>query len=214
MSKTNLNKMTAEELETYLRELKQKEADKAERERKKYEALRDKKIEHIMKKAQQLYDELSAFKALCHHEMDEQAQTLSDYGKIRSNSKGGFTITNSRGDLRITRRRDTEPSWDERSTKAIELIKSFLSECIKKRDEKMHEILMSFLQRNDKGDLEYSRVMSLLQHQDKFTDERWVEGLKLLKESYGNHLKGYGYEFKVKNESGNWNNLILNFSGL
>lgn len=214
MSTKNLNKMTAEELENYLRELKQKEDDKVEKERKKYEAMRDKKIETIMSKAQSLYKELSAFKALCHSEMDEQAQTLSDYGKIRSNSKGGFTITNSRGDLRITRRRDTEPMWDERSTKAIELIKSFLSECIKKRDEKMHEILMSFLQRNDKGDLEYSRVMSLLQHQDKFTDERWVEGLKLLKESYGNHLKGYGYEFKEKTASGNWNNLILNFSGI
>ncbi|NDG53898.1 MAG: DUF3164 family protein, partial [Flavobacteriia bacterium] len=118
---------------------------------------------------------------------------LSEYGKIRSNSKGGFSVTDKNDTMRVTRRRDTEPVWDERSGKAVELIKEFLGDAIKKRDIKMYEILMSFLERNANGDLEYGRVMDLYKHEDKFDDPRWKEGLKLIKESFSNHLKGYGY---------------------
>jgi hypothetical protein len=214
METQDLSKMTTQELEQFLKKRKAAEAKKAETERKAYEANRDQKIEAIITTAKTMFRELEEFKQFCHIEMDDQAIKLSDYGLLRSNSKGGFTITHSDGSMRVTRRRDTEPSWDERSTKAIELIKDFLGDTIKKRDKDLYEILMGFLQRNEKGDLEYSRVMSLFQHTDKFDDQRWIEGLKLIKESYGNHLKGFGYEFKVKTESGHWKNLILNFSSI
>ncbi|PKP26606.1 MAG: hypothetical protein CVU03_03460 [Bacteroidetes bacterium HGW-Bacteroidetes-2] len=214
MQTQDLTQLSTKELEQLLKSRKAAEAKKAEAERKQYEATRDTKIEAIITTARTMHRELEEFKQFCHIEMDEQAVKLSDYGKLRSNSKGGFTITHSDGSMRVTRRRDTEPSWDERSTKAIELIKDFLGDTIKKRDKDLYEILMGFLQRNEKGDLEYSRVMSLFQHSDKFNDSRWVEGLKLIKESYGNHLKGFGYEFKIKTESGHWQNLILNFSSI
>jgi hypothetical protein len=48
-------------------------------------------------------------------------------------------------------------------------------------------------------------------YEDKFDDPCWKEGLKLIKESFSNHLKGYGYEFKVKGDDGKWENLYLNF---
>lgn len=214
MENTDLSKLSTQELEELLKKRKAAEAKKAAAEKKEYEADRDKKIENIITTARTLFRELSEFKDYCHIEMDKQAEKLSGYGKLRSNSKGGFTITHSDGTMRVTRRRDTEPFWDERSTKAIELIKDFLSDTIKKRDKDLYEILMGFLQRNEKGDLEYARVMSLFQHADKFNDPRWTEGLKLIKESYGNHLKGFGYEFKVKTPSGHWQNLILNFSSI
>jgi ribosomal protein L31E len=145
--------------------------------------------------------------------MENQALKLAEYGKIRGNSKGGFTVTNSDDTMRITRRRDTEPAWDERSTKAVQLIKDFLSDTIKKRDVKLYEILIGFLEKNGKGDLEYSSVMNLYSHEDKF-EERWKEGLRLIKQSFSNHFKGYGYEFKFKEEDGKWQNIILNFSSL
>ena len=206
--------MTTAELEQLLKQKKANEAKKLESERKAYEKERDEKVFNIMNTAKTLFREMSEFKQYCHLEMDKQANALSEYGKIRSNSKGGFSITNTEDTERITRRRDTEPVWDERSTKAIELIKDFLGDTIKKRDIKLYEILMGFLERNQKGDLEYGRVMDLYKHEDKFDDPRWKEGLRLIKESFSNHLKGYGYEFKYKDESGKWQNIILNFSSL
>ena len=56
--------------------------------------------------------------------------------------------------------------------------------------------------------------MNLLKHEDKYNDPRWLEGLRLIKESFSNHFKGYSYEFHFKNESGKWQKLELNFSAL
>ncbi|MDC9722399.1 MAG: hypothetical protein PSN34_06455 [Urechidicola sp.] len=74
---------------------------------------------------------------------------------------------------------------------------------------------MSFLIRNKSGDLEYSRVMDLLSHEDKYTDERWVEGLHLVKESYSNVMKGYGYQLMHRPKEGDkWDNINLSFSSI
>jgi Protein of unknown function (DUF3164) len=207
-------KLSIAELELLLAKEKAKQAKKLETEKVAYESDRDEKVFAIITTAKALFRELGEFKTFCHLEMDAQASKLAEYGKIRSNSKGGFTVSDRHDTMRVTRRRDTEPVWDERSTKAIELIKDFLGDAIKKRDEKMYEILMSFLERNAKGELEYARVMDLYKHEDKFEDARWKEGLRLIKESFSNHLKGYGYEFKNKDENGKWQNILLNFSGL
>lgn len=211
----DLSKVSKEELQAALKRAEAAEKMKLAKEKEAYEADRDKKVQDILITAKTLFKELSEFKQYCHIEMDKQAVKLAEYGKIRSNSKGGFSVTNSEDTMRVTRRRDTEPAWDERSGKAVELIKEFLADTIKKRDIKLYEILLGFLERNANGDLEYSRVMDLYKHEDKYDDPRWKEGLRLIKESFSNHLKGFGYEFKMKNEeSGKWESILLNFSSL
>lgn len=210
----DISKLSAKDLKKYLAEKEKAEKDQLEKERKAYEREKDQMIEKIITTVTTMSKELAEFKTFCHIEMDNHQKKLENYGKLRSNSKGGFSLTNSDDTMRVTRRLDTEPTWDERSTKAMELIKDFLSDTVKKRDMKLYEILISFLERNAKGDLEYSRVMDLYKHEDKFDDPRWKEGLRLMKESFSNHLKGFGYEFKIKGADGKWQSLLLNFSSL
>jgi hypothetical protein len=212
--KIDISKLSVSELEAYLKKKKEKEAKQLAQEKETYERERDENIFKIITTAKTLFKELGEFKQYCHIEMDNQANKLANYGKIRGNSKGGFSVSDRNDTMKVTRRRDTEPVWDERSTKAIELIKEFLGDAIKKRDLDMYEILMGFLERNEKGDLEYARVMDLYKHEAKFDDERWKEGLRLIKESFSNHLKGFGYEFKFRNDEGKWENILLNFSSL
>jgi hypothetical protein len=212
--KIDLNELSTKDLEDLLAKKKKNEASKLEKEKKEYEAHRDETVFKIIKTVETLSEELSGFKMFCHIEMENQAKKLEGYGKIRSNSKGGFSITNSDDTMRVIRRRDTEPVWDERASKGTDLIKDFLGDTIKKKDQSLFEILMGFLERNEKGDLEFARVMDLYKHESKYQDPRWQEGLRLLKESFSTHLKGFGYEFKVKGEDGKWNSLLLNFSGL
>lgn len=212
--KVDLSKLSTQELKELLKKREAREASSLEKEKNEYEAHRDETIFKIIKTAQTLFGELGEFKQFCHIEMENQAKKLEGYGKIRSNSKGGFSVTNTDDTMRVTRRRDTEPVWDERAGKAVELIKDFLSDTIKKRDIKLYNILMGFLEKNKAGDLEYSDVMNLYKHENEFDDPRWKEGLRLIKQSFSNHLKGFGYEFKVKGEDGKWTNLLLNFSGI
>ncbi|WP_425628834.1 DUF3164 family protein [Cellulophaga lytica] len=210
---------TPEELEQLLAKKKQDQADKEEKERIAYEAKRDSLASELIQEAITLQDIIRQFKAKVHASMDEQQEALAKYGKMRSNSKGGFQIVDTEGLLMIKRRRDTEPRWDERSDKGVSLLKDFLGDVVKKRDVKLYEILLGFLEKNKQGDLEYASVLALLKHENKFKDPRWVEGLKLVKEGHHNYLKAYGYEFKTKvtsedNPDGKWQSIILNFSSL
>ncbi len=208
------NELSTKELEALLASRKQAEKKQREAERKDYEKGKDTTIEALFDEAEELALATARFKNKCHVVMQAQHEKLSQYGGIRSNSKGGFELTHSNGAKAVKRRRDTDPTWDERATKAVELIKDFLGDTVKKRDAELHDILMEFIERNDKGDLEFAKVMNLFKHQDKFSDTRWVNGLQLIKESYSQSFKAYGYEFKRKNNAGKWEALTVNFSSL
>lgn len=213
----NIELLSPQQLEALQAQLAKKQAA-AQKEKEKaktqYEKQRDRSIKIITGKARSLSELLKEFKQLISGEMESQHQTLTEYGEIRSNSKGGFSITSSDGSMRVTRTRDTEPFWDERGSKAVAMLKDFLEETAKKRDKDLFEILMGFLSRNEKGDLEYSKVFLLLKHRNAFSDPRWTEGLNLLEESFQVNLRGYGYEIKVKDEQGKWQNISLNFTAL
>ena len=210
-----VSEMTTKELEEFLKKKKSEEAAKRERERVKYEKERDTAIGQLMEAAREASLALARLKSMATSVMDGQHMKLEEYGALRKNSKGGFNVTNSAGTARVTRRIDSDPKWDERAEKGVELIKEFLADAVKKRDKKLFEILLSFLERNKKGDLEYAKVLTLMQHRDKYSDERWLEGLRLLEESYSLIRKGFAYYFEVKEKEGDkWQKVELNFHGV
>lgn len=215
---TDIKNLTAEDRKVLMAELAtEQKAEKAKRakQKKKYEDKRDASIEELMDEAKEFSLALGRFKSKVHATMEQHRETLNEYGGIRSNSQGGFSIFNNDKKLRITRRRDTDPTWDERASKAVELIKEFLlSAGVKKSAGRIHTILMSFIERNNDGDLEYAKVMELLKHEDTFQDPRWVQGLQLIKEGYSITFKRFGYMFQEKNAFGKWVSLDLNFSSI
>lgn len=207
--------MSIQELEEILSKKKKAIESRAMKEKKEYETSRDNTIEDLIDEAREISRSMQRFRTKVDSVMELQHAKLEGYGQIRSNSKGGFAITHSSGDARIRRRLDSEPDWDERSLKGVGLIKDFLFDKVKKRDKKTFELLMSFLVKNKKGDLEYSMVMQLLQHENLYDDQRWVEGLKLLREGYKLYYKGFSYEFHVKDFKGaKWKLVTMNFSNI
>ncbi|MGY0034418.1 hypothetical protein [Pedobacter sp. NJ-S-72] len=54
---------------------------------------RDFKLEELSAEALELALQLARFKSKVHAVMNNQANELAEYGKVRGNSKGGFAIT-------------------------------------------------------------------------------------------------------------------------
>jgi hypothetical protein len=214
MKTIDLSTVSTEELEQVLAEKKKENAARNAAKKKAYEAERDALVEELCNSAIHQSKLLAEFKEFCQEKFDKQYEQLEEYGTLRANSKGGFALVTSCGRFKAVRNRATQPSWDERSNKAITLITEFLETTIRKRDKKLFEILFSFIKKNEKGELEYSRVMNLLQHQDKYNDPRWVEGLNLIKESYSCNLRGYQYDFFQKDKEEKWERINLQFSSL
>lgn len=221
MEAAAINELSIEKLEAIVAERKKEEKIKKEKERKAreierkaYEKDKDVTVDDGFEEAFELANALARFKNKMHVVMEAKKKHLETYGSIRSSSKGGFSLIHSNGQRQIKRRRDTNPIWDERASKAIELLKDFLLDKVKKRDKKVFEMLMGFLEKNQAGDWEFSSAMQMISHEDLFDDPRWLEGIRLLKEGYSLGFKAFSYEFKQKDAHGKWKSLNLNFSSL
>jgi len=203
---------TVEELKAMLQEKEATTANKKQQERTNYETKRDLFVKRVISEALAYNDILKEFKNDLHKSFEDHAEKLAAYGGIRTNSKGGFSLTTADGQFRVKRIRQTTPDWDERSKKGEELIIAFLKEKIENK--KIHKLVMSFLDKNEKGELEYSQVMKLLAMKNEFSDDNWIKGLELMQESYTISLRAYSYEFLTKDKHGKWNRLELNFSSI
>lgn len=182
-----------------------------------YEKNREKRIQKIIKGVNKHFEVLKEFKDYVGEIMEEQHAELEEFGLIKSSSKGGFHIMSDDGSFKIERARDTTPKWDETSLKGVALIRDFLMTQDANASEDTQnklKLLMSLLEKNAAGELEYSKVMIFIKHQDAFDAPEWKEGLKLLIEGYKIEFKKYTYRFSKKDKEGAFVPMSLNFSNL
>lgn len=210
----SIEEMSTAELEEQLQKKKERERKELERKKKQYEEATNERTKNLVGKAIELKSALEAFKEICVQELDQQRELIQEYGSLRSNSKGGFSIENADGTARIKHPYRSIGVWDERATKAVELLKGFLHDTVKKRDKDAYEIIISLLEKNKDGQFEYSRIQTLYKYEDRFDDKRWKEAIRLLKESYKITSSKYDIYFQIRNGQGKWQTLNLNFASL
>ena len=215
----DLDQLTDEQLDEAIAQRKAVKQKAIELDRKQYEAQKENDILCLTDQAEALHDLIVNFKLKCLEVLDAQKQKLDEYGAIRKNSQGGFSIENKASTKKLVRVRATKPMWDERAKKGVDLIKDFLQDTVKKKDKDAYEIMMTFIAKKSNGELEYDKVMQLLQHENRFDDIKrypnqnlWREGLRLIKESYKISFKGYHVRFEVRNAEGKYETIDLNFA--
>lgn len=209
-----VEEMTTAELEALLVKKRQGELAAIQKEKTEYEEKRNNVVIGLAEMAEEVAVILENFNNEARAEMDSQKEALEKYGKIRANSKGGFQLVSKDGKYKVVYQYKSISSYDERADKAEDLLKDFLNDTIKKKDQKMHGIIMSLLERNSKGHLEYSRVQSLYKFENDYEDIRWKEAIKLFKESFTVTDSKMQIYFHKKNEAGAYELINLNFSSL
>jgi hypothetical protein len=203
--------LSLEEMQKIVAEKEKATKEEQLRTKKGYEEKRDKTVSVFVDQALAMAKVLKDFKAKTSEMMQKQQEELLKYSGLPKHSKGGFSITSSDNEFRVTRTRSTKPIWDERSQEAVNLIHEFLESTVKKRDKKIFDILISFIAKDEAGNLEYDKVMTLLHHEDKYDDPRWKKGLELIRESYRIDQTGFGYDFYIKDQEGKWERIDLSF---
>lgn len=213
MSTVDLSNVSAKDLEKALK-VKQKEEIKQREENKKaYEQRRDETVFAMIEAADVNHSRTQLFKSMMHQMFDEQKSELDKYaGGLSKHSKGGFSLTHSSGEYRVTRTLKSQPKWDERADEAVTLIKEFLD--AKLKNTKHYSLIHTLLERNKSGELSYPMVMRLIEIKDEYDDKRWVKAMSLLIESFERVYSGYGYEFYRRNKEGQFEKIEINFTSL
>lgn len=205
--------MSVEQLEALLAQKRKAEETRKRREREAYEKNVDEKITTIVEKAIGKSGLLYDFYKESIRTLEELREKLNQYGEIKSTSKGGFQRKSADGRYKVIYKYATICDWDERSLKAEELLKDFLKDVVKKRDQALFDIIISLIEKNKDGKLEYSRIQTLYSHEGKFDDPRWKEAIRLFKESFRATGSKYRLDFYVRNDAtGKYDQIPLNFS--
>lgn len=210
----SLEGLTDEQIEAVLKARKEKKRKEQEKLRTEYEGNRENLVQMLLGQASDLSSEMGEFKKAAHEALKDFGEQLEKYGDLRKNSKGGFQLVSEDGRSRVKYTYRVIHFYDERAQKAEELLKDFLSTTVKKRDKALHDIIMSLLQRNKKGQLEFSRINQLYAHENSYDDPRWREALKLFKESFKEGESKYDIYFQEKDDEGVWQNINLTFNSL
>lgn len=210
-----VDQMTTTELEAYLAERKKEQIAEMKKKRADYERYVSTNTSRLVRKALKLSSILALFFENSTTTLEEMRDKLNEYGAVRSNSKGGFTLKTDDDKYKILYRYSTICDWDERSVKAEELLKDFLFDVLKKRDKEMFELILGLIEKNKEGKLELSRIQTLYSKEALFTDPRWVEAIRLFKESFRPVSSKMRLEFYRRSEvSKKWEPITLNISSL
>ncbi|WP_267402784.1 MULTISPECIES: DUF3164 family protein [unclassified Chryseobacterium] len=200
--------LSIEELEAELNARKQNEAKQREAKRSQYESLKKSVINDLVPVAEKLSDEIQDFKTKAFSELGSLFDLLKDYSKRHQDGKGNFKIEDE--NYRIQFKRQGKGTFDERSHQAERHIIDFLTSKYE-GDRDTKDLIMSLLERKN-GALDILLVQKLYSMEDRFDDENWKEGIKLLKESYKFSLSKDYVSFFKKDENNEWSGINLNFS--
>lgn len=210
----SLENISYQELEAMLKEKREQERIERSRRKAEYEWERDQLVDQMVARAKTLQRQMQDFKNYCLEQFEEFRDTANEYGDIRSNSKGGFSLRSSATENLVSLDRNTVSEYDERAAMAEALLREFLEETVKKRDKQTYRVISTLLQRNKEGEYTPGRVASLLKIKDNYDDPRWLKAMELFEESYQNRMISYSVSFFKKDNMGKDVPVTLTFSRL
>lgn len=212
--KLDLSKLSNEDLAAELTKREGQKKAQLTKLKEVYEYDRNELVEFLLAGATGLHNEMVVFKNIAIEELESFYEKAKAYGDVRSNSKGGFGIRSNDGLHRVVLERNTKVEYDERANLAEKLIREFLSDMVKKRDQRAYEIITILLQRGKDGNFNPASVAALLKWEDSFEDERWQQAMKLFKESHNIIEIGMNVSFYRKNNEDKDEAISLTFSSI
>lgn len=206
--------LSVEELETLLKKKKAEERRAKVRKRDAYLKRRDELVCNLAGLAKELHQAMQEFKLSAVRELQEFQQEAAEYGDITKRSKGGFSLRDNDAKYRVSYDRNTKQEYDERADTAETLLKQFLEDKIKKRDQQSYRMVSALLEKNEAGDYKPGQVASLLAIKDNYDDKRWVRAMELFEESYRRVEVSNSVSFYEKDENGKDRLISLTFPSL
>lgn len=205
--------MTAAELEEYSKfkeEKAKKEAEKqAAEQRKAYRQMVDDEIEASMPVLQALSSDIKDKK---NNILDNFKAILEMKNELMMTKDGQFshTFTNSKGTKRITLGVYTLDNYTDTVENGIAMVREYIeSLATDDKTRMLVDSVLRLLSRDAKGTLKASRVMQLRKIANESGNARFLEGVKIIEESYNPTPSRQFIRAEIKDENGAWKSVPL-----
>lgn len=215
MEGRNYVEMTEEEMADYKAFQEEKAKKAAEREAKRaredYKTLVDEEIEHSIPVLMGISSEIKESKQKVMDNFRTILEMKSDLfqTKVKDNQRT-HTFTNSEGDKRITLGVYVTDGYRDTVEDGIAIVKEYISSLA--QDEKTQALVnmvFRLLARDVKGTLKASRIVQLRKVAEDTGDERFLEGVRIIEESYQPEVSKQFIRAEIKAENGMWKPIPL-----
>ena len=208
--------MTAEERQEFeaFKETKQKKEAEAKRkaDRDAYTALVDETIDAVMPRLMGMSDEIARRKTEAVEAFCGALEMKAELFGVKDDQKS-HTFTNSEGTKRITIGHYTLDNYRDTVDEGVAMVKGYI-ESLAKDDasRSLVKAILKLLSRDSMGNLKAQRVLQLRQLAEETKDDRFIEGVRIIQESYQPTRSKEYVRAAVRGENGGWKPVALSMT--
>ncbi|MDD7276724.1 MAG: DUF3164 family protein [Bacteroidales bacterium] len=215
MDETKTINVTAEELAEF-QAFQAEKAKKAEEERVKadrelYKQLVDEEIENSIPILLSISDEIKKSKSKVMDNFRSIIEMKSDLFKTKvKDDQRSHTFTNSEGNKRISLGVHVTDAYRDTVEDGIAIVKEYISSLANdEKTEALVNMVFRLLARDAKGTLKASRIVQLRKVAQDVGDERFLEGVRIIEDSYQPEISKQFIRAEIKTENGVWKTIPL-----
>ena len=201
--------MTAEEREQFelfkIEQAKKKAAEKRKANREAYAKLVDDEIDSVLPELQDLSERIRVVKGSVYSSFIEVLKMKSEVMGLTQEGQRSHTFTNSRGDRRITLGTHTIDGYRDTVEDGIAMVQEYIQSLAQDENSRtLVKAVLRLLSRDQAGNLKASRVLQLRRMAEESGNERFIEGVKIIEESYQPALTKQYIRAEYKDDKGQW----------
>lgn len=206
--------MTAEErqeFEAYRAEKQKKEAaERRKQQRTDYATMVDDEVRTTLPVLRELSEQIKTVKSTIFGNFDAILKMKSEVLGLTKDDQRSHTFTTSDSKLRLTLGVNTIDGYRDTVEDGIAMVKDYIQSLAKDETSKaLVNAVLRLLSRDGQGNIKASRVLQLRKMAEETGDDRFIEGVQIIEESYQpTETKKY-IRAEYKNEKGAWVNIPL-----
>lgn len=184
--------------------------EKARNDREVYKQMVDEEIDKSIPYLQSISEAIKDTKSTVMDNFRSILSMKSELFKTKRDDQRSHTFTNSEGNKRITLGVYVTDGYRDTVEDGIAIVKEYIESLA--NDEKtkaLVSMVLKLLARDAKGTLKASRIVQLRKVAQDTGDERFLEGVRIIEESYQPEVSKQFIRAEVKNENGMWISIPL-----
>ena len=215
MNETKTINVTADELAEFkafqAQKAKQAEEERVKAEREQYKQLVDEEIDASIPILLSISDEIKKSKSKVMDNFKTILQMKSELFKTKvKDDQRSHTFTNSEGNKRISLGVHVTDGYRDTVEDGIAIVKEYISSLAHdEKTEALVNMVFRLLARDSKGTLKASRIVQLRKVAQDVGDERFLEGVRIIEDSYQPEISKQFIRAEIKTENGVWKTIPL-----
>lgn len=215
MDKRETIYVTADEMAEFLKfqaeKAKKAEEERVKAEREQYKQLVDEEIDASIPILLSISDEIKKSKSKVMDNFKTILQMKSELFKTKvKDDQRSHTFTNSEGNKRISLGVHVTDGYRDTVEDGIAIVKEYISSLANdEKTEALVNMVFRLLARDAKGTLKASRIVQLRKVAQDVGDERFLEGVRIIEDSYQPEISKQFIRAEIKTENGVWKTIPL-----